>query len=116
MSSLNKKMILNTLTAKKEDDPPWMTVTSHPKKPMHGSGLKVAAGLKMESNPVSFNKKANPPPKSSAVTKQQIPVLAPEVAVGAREEEPLPAFSRKAKPRELSLDHELLPLILHGPL
>ena len=90
-----QKMILSTL-ARREDDPPWMFPAPLSKEPLYGSGTKVASGLKMEATPMSFSKKANPPPKESAVSKPPAPARV--IQAVAAEEESLPTFSRKAKP------------------
>ena len=92
-----QKMILNTL-AKKDDDPPWMSTASSPKESLYGSNLKVASVLRMESNPITFNKRASPPPKSSMLTKQQAPSAVAGASAGVGEEDSLPSFARKAKP------------------
>ena len=90
-----QKMILSTL-ARREDDPPWMFPAPLSKEPLYGSGTKVASGLKMEATPMSFSKKANPPPKESAVSKPPAPARV--IQAVAAEEESRPTFSRKAKP------------------
>ena len=90
-----QKLILSTL-ARGEDDPPWRSSQTLSKESLYSSGGKVSGGLRMEAPPVTFAKKASPPPNLSKVVRQSTPSLPPPT----REEvdEQLPTFSRKAKP------------------
>ena len=89
-----QKLILSTL-AGKDDEPPWIS-SSLQLESLYSSGSKVATGLRMEAPPVSFNKKASPPPKSCGVAKR--PALASPPPVPRADDDALPTFTRKAKP------------------